>query len=51
MHTVNVVLASMGIAFLFMLVMDMLNALSYYVEGQETICMPVTITDRYKCID
>ena len=45
-HTVNVVLASIGMAFQFILAMDMLNARSYYV-GQELVCMPLTITDRY----
>ena len=51
MHTINVVLASVGIAFQFILAIDMLNTLSYYVEGQELVCMPLTITDRYECID
>ena len=46
MHTVNVLLASIGMAFWFILAMDILNALSYYIEGEELVCMPLTITDR-----
>ena len=40
MHTINVVLASMGIAFLFTFVMDMVNAISYYLEGRkQSVCL------------
>ena len=47
MCTVNVVFDSVGMAFQFILAMDILNVLSYEVEGQELVCMPLTITDRY----
>ena len=47
MHTVNVVFAPIGMAFWFILAMDILNVISYHVEGQELVCMPLTITDRY----
>ena len=47
MCTANVVLASVGMAFQFILAMDISNVISYYVEGQELVCMPLTITARY----
>ena len=47
MHIVNVILASIGMAFQFILAMDILNAISYYIEGQELVCMSLTITDRH----
>ena len=47
MHTINVILASVDMAFQFILAMNILNAISYYTEGQELVCMPLTITARY----
>ena len=42
-----IVFASVGMAFCFRLAMGILIALSYYVEGQELACMPLTIIDMY----
>ena len=36
-HIINVILASVGMAFQFILATDILNAISYYVEGQELV--------------
>ena len=38
MHTINVIFASIGMAFWFILAMDILNAISYYIKGQELVC-------------